>query len=73
MKKVFFVLFVGAAVALAACNKEKTCECTTTATGEGIEMDPVVTEVVIEGEDCDYMDAETTEHGITTKVKCVEK
>ena len=74
MKKVLLVLFVGAVLALAGCKKERTCECTTSYTGEGTEMmQDVVVEVTIEGEKCETMDVSTTVGEITTSVVCVEK
>lgn len=77
MKRSVLIIAIFGAALLSSCDKEKTCECTTTYIADnGSEYQPGNTdEKVIEG-DCDDLDVKEVDspiEGVTTETDCEEK
>jgi hypothetical protein len=75
MKRVFlvFTLAAFAMIAFSSCEKEKTCTCTTSYSGDGSEFMSETTSTFTTEEDCSDGNSEVTTMGLTATTKCKEE
>lgn len=77
MKRSFLIIAIFGAALMSSCDKEKTCECTTTyIADDGTQFQPGDTDEKVTEESCDDFDVkelDTPIEGVTTETDCEEK